>query len=199
MLGGQASERTGAEEAIRTIAGALLRRYGVVFKRILERESVTIPWRDLLLVYRRLEARGEVRGGRFVAGMSGEQFALPEAVAQLRAVRRAERTGRLLSLSAADPLNLVGIITPGERIPAIAPNRIVFQDGVPLAAREGGTVRPLTAYGPERAVAVERALARKRIGPALRTWLALAGREPSVPGTTGARRRNTRREVEGVR
>ena len=110
----------------------LIRRYGVVFRDLLARESSCPPWRELASVYRRLEARGELRGGRFVSGFSGEQFALPGAVETLRAVRRAARIGvEQLSLSAADPLNLVGVLTPGPRVPAVLQNRVVFVDGVP--------------------------------------------------------------------
>ncbi len=149
-------------EAIEAAAWTFLRRYGVVFRRALLRESLTIPWRKLAMVYRRLEARGEIRGGRFVHGMSGEQFALPEAVGSLRAVRREPPAGRLISISAADPLNLVGIVTPGERVPALRKNRIVFGDGVPLAALEGGTVRQLGDFGSYTAYEIERALVRRR-------------------------------------
>jgi ATP-dependent Lhr-like helicase len=114
------------------------------------------------MVYRRLEARGEIRGGRFVTGMSGEQFALSEAVGHLRAIRREQPRGQLISISAADPLNLVGIVTPGERIPALRRNRIVFEDGVPLAALESGELRQLNDYPSERSPEVERALVRRR-------------------------------------
>jgi len=130
-------------DAVEEQARALLRRYGVVFRRLLERETNLAPWRELVRVYRRLEARGEIRGGRFVAGFSGEQFALPEAVGLLRSTRREARSGRLLSVSAADPLNLAGIVTPGERVTALAGNRILFRDGVPVAAQEGGKTRLL--------------------------------------------------------
>jgi ATP-dependent Lhr-like helicase len=119
-------------EATLTIAWSLLRRWGVVFKRLLEREGPLPPWRDLLRVYRRLEARGDIRGGRFVAGMSGEQYALPDAVGLLRKVRRERPRGDVVTLSAADPLNLSGIVTPGKRIPAIAKARIVLRDGLAL-------------------------------------------------------------------
>jgi ATP-dependent Lhr-like helicase len=106
-------------DCVEHIARTLLRRYGVVFLRMLEREGTWLPkWRDLLRVYRRLEARGEIRGGRFVAGFSGEQFALPEAVGKLRDVRRQAATGALVSLSGADPLNFAGILTPGPKLPA---------------------------------------------------------------------------------
>ncbi|MBI3743741.1 MAG: DEAD/DEAH box helicase [Chloroflexi bacterium] len=129
-----------AYEAAELWARQLLRRYGVVFHRLVVREVGLPPWRDLLRVFRRLEARGEIRGGRMVAGFSGEQYALPEAVESLRAVRRRPPTGALVGLCGADPLNLVGIIVPGERVPALAANRIVYRDGLPVATRIAGAV-----------------------------------------------------------
>ena len=96
------------------------------------------PWRDLLRVYRRLEARGEIRGGRFVAGFSGEQYALPEAIGLLREMRRRPASGEWVSLSGADPLNLVGILTPGPRLAALTGNRVVYRDGLPVASLTGG-------------------------------------------------------------
>ena len=121
-------------EAVEHVARTLLRRYGVVFWRLLEREADWLPpWRDLLRVYRRLEARGEIRGGRFVAGFSGEQFALPEAVGMLREVRRKAGSGAWVSLSGADPLNLVGILTPGPKLAALTGNRLLYRDGLPVA------------------------------------------------------------------
>ena len=119
-------------EQVETLARQLLRRYGVVFHRLLLREGTTLPWRDLVRVYRRLEARGEVRGGRFVAGFSGEQYALPEAVQQLRAVRRKKPEGTQITVNGADPLNLVGILTPGQRVPSLPSNRITYRDGIPF-------------------------------------------------------------------
>jgi ATP-dependent Lhr-like helicase len=95
----------------------------------------------LLHIYRRLEARGEIRGGRFVAGFAGEQFALPEATGKLRGVRREPPTGETVSLSGADPLNLIGILTPGARLPALASNRLLYEDGVPIALLAGGDVQ----------------------------------------------------------
>jgi ATP-dependent Lhr-like helicase len=127
------------------------------------------------MVYRRLEARGEIRGGRFVSGMSGEQFALPEAVGHLRKVRRSERTGQLIGISGADPLNLTGIITPGDRVHALTTNWIVYRDGVPLAAREGRESRKLAEYDAGLRRDVERALVRRRVPPALRVYLGKAG------------------------
>lgn len=121
-------------EALEHIAMTLLRRYGVVFWRLLDREADWLPpWRDLLRVYHRLEARGDIRGGRFVAGVPGEQFALPEAVGLLRGVRKRPLAGEMIAVSAVDPLNQVGTLLPGERVPAIAGNRILYRDGVPLA------------------------------------------------------------------
>jgi len=125
------------------IARALLKRYGVVFRSMLQRETNLPAWRDLVRVYRRLEARGEIRGGRFVAGFGGEQFAAPDAVGRLRAVRKAEKIGELVVLGAADPLNLVGVLTPEARVPAIHSNRLLLKDGLPIAALEGGEVRRL--------------------------------------------------------
>src|SRR5439155_11036438 len=125
------------------LAWAYLRRWGVMMRQLLVRESAAPPWRDLVAVYRRLEARGEIRGGRFVSGMSGEQFALGEAVERLREIRRTPASGRCLALSAADPLNLAGIVTAGDRVRAVAANRLVYRDRVPIAALEGEYVRSL--------------------------------------------------------
>ncbi|WP_231752918.1 DEAD/DEAH box helicase [Burkholderia sp. TSV86] len=125
--------------ALEHVARTLLRRYGVVFWRILAREAEWMPsWRELLPVYRRLEARGEIRGGRFVAGLAGEQFALPDAIPILREIRRRPAEGLMLRISGADPLNLTGTLLPGERVPALAGNRILFRDGVPVASLVGG-------------------------------------------------------------
>ena len=144
-----------APEAIAEFwAWQLLRRYGVVFYRMLWRESGLPPWIDLLRVLRRLEARGEIRGGRFVAGFPGEQYALPQAVESLRAIRRKGPDERIAGISAADPLNLAGIVTPGERVPAIAANRIAFRDGVPIAARVAGAVQYLTQVAEDERPAV---------------------------------------------
>jgi ATP-dependent Lhr-like helicase len=124
-----------ADSAVEHIARVLLRRYGVIFWRMLAREASWLPpWRDLLRVLRRLEARGEVRGGRFVAGISGEQFALPDALAALREIRRKPHSEDLIGISGVDPLNLVGILTPGTKVPALTGNRILYRDGVPVAA-----------------------------------------------------------------
>ena len=131
--------------AIEHAARTLLARYGVVFWRLLTQEPGWLPpWRDLLRVYRRLEARGEIRGGRFVAGFSGEQFALPDAVGLMREIRRRPASGEWVSLSGADPLNLIGILTPGQRLSALTANRVVYRDGLPVAALTGGKAQFLT-------------------------------------------------------
>ena len=118
-------------EPLDRIADVLLRRYGVVFRKVLEREAGLPPWRELVRVLRRREDRGEVRGGRFVNRFSGEQFALPEAVGELRRIRRAPPSGRILTLSAADPLNLTGIVTTGDRVSSTAAREVVYRDGEP--------------------------------------------------------------------
>jgi ATP-dependent helicase Lhr and Lhr-like helicase len=159
------------EQQAEAVAWMLLRRYGVVFRRLLERETVLAPWREVLRVYRRLEARGEIRGGRFVGGFSGEQYALPEAVGTLRAVRREAAAGTLVAVSGADPLNLVGIIVPGDLLPALAGNRVLYRDGVAVAVREGSQVRPLVEAGPAEANALEAALVRRRVAPLVRAYL----------------------------
>jgi ATP-dependent Lhr-like helicase len=135
-------EKQIAAEAVEHVARALLARYGVVFWRSLEREAAWLPpWRDLLRVYRRMEARGEIRGGRFVAGFSGEQFALPEAIGLLRETRRKDGADEFVSLSGADPLNLMGILTPGPKLAALSGNRILYRNGLPLASLAGGEIR----------------------------------------------------------
>jgi ATP-dependent Lhr-like helicase len=123
------------------MARQLLRRYGVVFRDLLARETQTPPWRTLLPIYRRLEARGEIRGGRFVAGFIGEQFALAEAVDGLRAVRRQSKASETVIVAAADPLNLVGILTPGSRLSPFTQQVIVYRSGVPVETGSLGAVK----------------------------------------------------------
>jgi ATP-dependent helicase Lhr and Lhr-like helicase len=114
----------------------LLRRYGIVFRELLARESGLPRWRELQVAFRRLEDRGEVRGGRFVNGFIGEQFALPLAVESVREIRKVPTSGEIVNVSAADPLNLVGIIVPGERVPAISGRSVTYRDGVPYEPQE---------------------------------------------------------------
>ena len=131
---------TPVSDSIEPRARQFLKRYGVVFPELLAREPMAPRWRDLVRTFRRLEARGEMRGGRFVSGFVGEQFALPEAVEMLRKVNRTEPTGHMIAVSACDPLNLVGILTPGERVPALLGNQVVFRDGDPVASWETGSL-----------------------------------------------------------
>jgi ATP-dependent Lhr-like helicase len=128
-------------DALEHIARTLLRRYGVVAWRLLEREAAWLPpWRDLRRIYHRLEARGDVRGGRFIAGIAGEQFALPEAIGLLRSVRQRARDGTLVCISGSDPLNQLGTLLPGPRLPALTGARVLYRDGVPVATLIAGDV-----------------------------------------------------------
>jgi ATP-dependent helicase Lhr and Lhr-like helicase len=120
-----------ADELAEAVAEQLLDRWGVVFRDLLARETFTVPWREVLWALRRMEARGTIRGGRFVSGFSGEQYATPEAVDALRAVRKQKRAGESVTISGADPLNLVGIVLPGPGVPALAANAVTYVDGVP--------------------------------------------------------------------
>ena len=157
-----------AAEASEHVARTLLRRYGVVFWRLIEREAAWLPpWRDLLRVYRRWEARGEIRGGRFVAGFAGEQFALPEAVGRLRETRRKPAAGALVSLSGADPLNLAGILTPGPKLAATTGNRVLYRDGIPLGLFAGGEVEWFETLPAAEEWAARKALLRGAAGRAV--------------------------------
>src|SRR5436190_1349345 len=166
---GNGVESSARDPAIEKFARVLLRRYGVVFRRLLERESFPIAWYNLGRIYRRWEARGEIRGGYFVAGISGEQFALPEAIGLLRSIRKAPATGELITLSAADPLNLQGILTPGPRIAALTASRILFRDGLPIAALEAGEIRKLSD-APVSDLQIETALSAGKVRPSLRPY-----------------------------
>jgi ATP-dependent Lhr-like helicase len=134
-------EPTPADDLAEKAAMQLLSRYGVVFRDLIARENLAVPWRDVIRALRRQEARGVVRGGRFVSGFIGEQYALPEAVDALRRVRKQERAGEVIRLSATDPLNLAGIITPGPRVPALPSNGVIFRDGLPVAVEEGRSIK----------------------------------------------------------
>ncbi len=144
----EASDRSKVAEAT---CWMLLRRYGVVFREMLARESNMPKWRELLIAFRRLEDRGEVRGGRFVSGFLGEQFALPEAVDSLRAMRNVAVAGEVVTISAADPLNLVGIIVPGDRVPAISGKYVSFRDGIAVAGEDRSSSMQATAAWAEHA------------------------------------------------
>ncbi len=163
------AESSAREAATEKFGRTLLRRYGVVFRRLLERESLGVSWYELGRIYRRLEARGEIRGGYFVAGISGEQFALPEAIGLLRSIRKATPNNELITLSAADPLNLQGILTPGPRIAALTASRILFRDGLPISALEAGEIRKVSD-APVSDVQIESALRVGKLRPSLRPY-----------------------------
>jgi ATP-dependent Lhr-like helicase len=116
------------DAALESFARQLLARYGILFRDLLTRESNAPRWRDLLNILRRLEARGEIRGGRFVSGFVGEQYALPEAMESLRAARTRDCSA-LISVSAADPMNLAGIVIPGDRIAAVPDKQLLYSNG----------------------------------------------------------------------
>ena len=169
-------EEDRGEEDLEAYARVALARYGVVFRRLTERENASPPWRDLVRVLRRMEARGEIRGGRFVNGVWGEQYALGEAVTLLRSIRRKEKQGTLVAISAADPLNLVGIITPGRRIPGITNNRILYRDGEPILIMEGGEIREASPVAAEEQWALRQELVKREFPPKLKAYL--SGRRP---------------------
>ncbi len=149
-------------DTLNHIAWTLLKRYGVVFHKMLERESGLPPWRELLYAWRRMEARGEIRGGRFVEGFSGEQFALPDAVALLRKYRDGKQELPAIVISATDPLNLVGILLPGERISALHTNRILFKNGLPAAKQLNGEIEYFGVISPHSQWEINFLLTRKK-------------------------------------
>jgi ATP-dependent helicase Lhr and Lhr-like helicase len=163
-----AAAATRGDEAVEQIVRTLLRRWGVIFWKLLGREADWLPpWRDILQCCRRLEARGEIRGGRFVAGFSGEQYATPEAVGLLRDVRRKPHTQHYVSLSAADPLNLVGIVTPGPRLASLAGNRLLYRDGLPVATYAADEIHFLEDLAPKDQWEAQTALLRRHAPIAL--------------------------------
>jgi ATP-dependent Lhr-like helicase len=177
---------TSLESNFEAVARTLLKRYGVVFRALLARESNLPPWRELVRVYRRLEARGEIRGGRFVSGFGGEQFAAADAVGRLRSVRKRAPLGELVVISAVDPLNLVGILTPEARVAAVYRNRILMLDGVAIAAVEGGQARRLAAsdFSDDQ---LRTLLARRSLRQPLQPHFKGAGRAHRTSAKTGVR------------
>ncbi len=165
----EADERS--KEDVRMVAAVLLARYGVLFRRLVERENFSPPWRELVRVLRLMELRGEARGGRFVDGVWGEQFALPEAVVKLREMRRKRKEGTLVSISAADPLNLTGIITPGNKISSHYKNRVLYRDGVPAAVKEGEEIRLLSEFDKAEEWNLKTVLVKRSFSPKLRAYL----------------------------
>jgi ATP-dependent Lhr-like helicase len=178
-----ASRRQSIELHVKTLLG----RWGVIFRRLLDREPAASPsWRDIVIACRRLEARGDIRGGRFVHGFAGEQFALPEAVPVLRTVRREDAPGELIAISAADPLNLTGIVTPGNRVPAIPANRVLYRDGTPIALREAGEVHSLAHPDAPLSPELEQALTRRSVPRPLRRYLRIGHGRTRKTLTPGA-------------
>ncbi|WP_435012127.1 DEAD/DEAH box helicase [Xanthomonas arboricola] len=170
------------QDMLEHVAHTLLRRYGVVCWRLLEREAAWLPpWRELLRMYQRLEARGEIRGGRFIAGLSGEQFALPDAIAALRRVRAQALPQQWVCVSASDPSNLLGSVLPGERVARVPGNRVAYLDGLPMAVWVADRFQPLQDLSDEQA---EQALRLLQRGPGaaeqtpMEQWLAQS------PGST---------------
>jgi ATP-dependent Lhr-like helicase len=152
------------DDAIEAVVQTLLRRWGVIFWKLLAREADWLPsWRDLLMCCRRLEARGVIRGGRFIAGLAGEQYASPEAVGLLRDVRRRPPAGQYVSVSGADPLNLLGIVTPGARLPSLTGNRVLYLDGLPVATYAAGTIAFLQPLDAKERWGAQNALLRRPV------------------------------------
>jgi ATP-dependent helicase Lhr and Lhr-like helicase len=179
QLSGNGAESAARDSAVERFARVLLHRYGVVFRRLLERESFSVTWYELGRIYRRWEARGEIRGGYFVGGIGGEQFALPEAIGLLRSIRQSQPNCELITLSGADPLNLQGVLTPGARIAALTANRILLLDGLPIAALEAGEIRKFAtanlsggglANAPLSDLQIETALKVGKLRPSLRPY-----------------------------
>ena len=150
------------ETTLTAVVHTLLKRYGVLFRKVLEREPDLPPWRELLYVCRRLEAQGEIRGGYFVEGCSGEQFARPEAVALLRKQKNEPWELPAAVISATDPLNLIGTVLPGERVPAVHTNRILFRNGLPVAKQLNGVTTCLTEVEPGARWEIDNMLTRRR-------------------------------------
>ncbi|HEX2934247.1 MAG TPA: DEAD/DEAH box helicase [Bacteroidales bacterium] len=160
------------EDYVVNVANMLLKRYGVVFRKLAEKERLLFMWYDMLKVYRKMEAQGIIRGGRFVDGFGGEQYALPEAVTFLREIKSGESTEELVSISAADPLNLTGFITPGPRVASLYSNRILYRQGIPVAIKEGKDVQFLNAMDEETQWKLKKLLIHHNVQPELRPYLA---------------------------
>jgi ATP-dependent Lhr-like helicase len=173
------------DERLEQWAWLLLRRWGVVFFDLMTKERLAPPWRDTVKVLRRLEARGQIRGGRFISGVGGEQYALPGIVEALRAHKSLPSKSEVIVVSAADPLNLFGIITPDQRIPATRGNRVAIFGGKLIGWRMGGHIEVKPGLPPEDEAMVTRALRLtgvfRRQDPFLREWQQQKSRPSSVP------------------
>jgi ATP-dependent Lhr-like helicase len=158
-------------ETLEEIIFIYLKRWGVLFRSLIEKEAFAPPWRILVRVLRRMELRGELRGGRFIEQVSGEQFALPETIEYLRQIRKSSKTGELISITAADPLNLLGVILPGKRVSNITSNRILYQDGIPIAVLEGKETHYLKPMDPQEQWQAQKALVLRKFPHKLRYYL----------------------------
>ncbi|NKB23530.1 MAG: hypothetical protein GKR87_03945 [Kiritimatiellae bacterium] len=158
-------------ETLEQIALIYIKRWGVIFRSLLGKETFAPPWRVLVRVLRKLELRGALRGGRFISDVSGEQFALPETVERLRKIRKQRRTGECIATSVADPLNLLGIIFPGEKVAKLTNNRILFRDGNPIALQEGKDIKYIDEIEPNQQWEIQQALIRRTFPPMLKAYL----------------------------
>jgi ATP-dependent helicase Lhr and Lhr-like helicase len=161
------------EDHLNSVASMLLKRYGIVFRKLAEKEKVLFRWYDLLKIFRKMEAQGKIRGGRFVEGFGGEQYALPEAVSALRENRRQapDADDTFISISAADPLNLTGYVTHGKRVPSLYSNRILFKNGTPIAIKDGKEIIFMNEEDEETKWKLKKILIRRDVQPELRPYL----------------------------
>lgn len=165
------SEEMDRQKYLEDICMTLLKRYGVLFRKLADKEQLVPSWRELIRTLRVLEARGIIRGGRFVQGVWGEQFALSEALTLLRKIRKTPLDDELITISAADPLNLTGIITPGRKVSAYYGNRILYRNGIPVAVTEGKEVKMLEEFEGEEKWKIHHAVIERNIPPKLRQYL----------------------------
>lgn len=159
------------EKNIEKLALFLLKRYGVVFRKLVEKEKLLPVWRDLLKQYRKMESRGDIRGGRFIEGLWGEQFALPSAVVSLRSVQKEKSDDEYIAISACDPLNLTGILTSGRKIPSISSNRILYKNGIPVLIKEGKELTFTRNYDEKEKWHLQNILIKRNIQHELKPYL----------------------------
>ncbi len=171
LLNIQPDETYSLDAELEELAFIYLKRYGVIFRTMIQKEAYAPKWRDLVRVLRRLEARGEIRGGYFISGMSGEQYALPEVISQLRTIRKREKANLKITISACDPLNLTGIVTPGKRVSQYPGNRIMYVDGAVIAIKEGEEIIYSQKLSNEQAWTTKNEILRKHNPAVLKAYL----------------------------
>ena len=160
------------EDQLERLVSIYLQRWGVLFRAVLDREAFAPPWRTLLACLRKMELRGELRGGRFVAGVGGEQFALAETVDALRRLNNENgNDSKYYSIAATDPVNLLNLVQPNKKLPRKLNNRILYQDGIPTAVLEAGKVRFLKEVGVDEQWALQQALRKRNFPTRLRSYL----------------------------